>query len=46
MKEAYPIFVSLGAGLIGALFGYLADMNPFIWFVISAVGVGILIHSN
>lgn len=45
-EEIFPILLSLGAGLIGALFGYLADMNPFIWFVISAVAVWILIHSN
>lgn len=44
--ESLAIFVSLGAGLIGALFGYLADMNPFVWFVIAAVAIWILIHMN
>ena len=46
MKEVFPILVSLGAGLIGALFGYLADMNPFAWFLIGTVAVWILIHSK
>lgn len=45
-EEIFPILVSLGAGFIGALFGYLADMNPFAWFLIGAVAVWILIHSK
>ena len=44
--DIFPILVSLGAGLIGALFGYLADMNPFVWFLIGTVAVWILIHMN
>ncbi len=44
--ESLAIFVSLGAGLIGALFGFLADMNPFVWFLIGTVAVWILIHMN
>ena len=47
MKEDLTaIIVSLGAGLIGALFGYVAGMNPFVWFVIATVVVWILIHMN
>lgn len=44
--ESLAIFVSLGAGLIGALLGYLADMNPFVWFLIGTVAVWILIHMD
>lgn len=44
--ESLAIFVSLGAGLIGALFGYLADMNPVVWFLIGTIAVWILIHMN
>jgi len=40
MKEdILPLLVPLGAGLFGALFGYLADMNPIVWFLIGTFAV-------